>query len=87
MNDPLKVSFKSKYHTSMTARSRISEYDTNRSLYDKKKEYATYVKQEFKPELNHHLVEEMEERLKLMRRKRTRKNPKKKQEKLRDSDD
>lgn len=77
INNPLKVSYKSKYHTSMTARSRLSEYDTNKSLYERKKEYGTMVKQEFKPVINEDLVREMEERLMIMARKRTRKNPKK----------
>lgn len=35
--EPIQVSFKSKYHKSMTARSRIGEYETSQSLYEKKK--------------------------------------------------
>lgn len=43
-NEPLKVSFKSKYHTSMTSRSRVSEEEALSSLYEKKLEYGRFVK-------------------------------------------
>lgn len=42
-NDPVKV-YKSKYYTSMASRSRVGEYDSSKSLYDKKKEYGNLVR-------------------------------------------
>lgn len=42
-DEPIKV-YKSKYYTSMTSRSRVSEYDTSKSMYDKKKEYGEIVR-------------------------------------------
>jgi hypothetical protein len=53
----MKVNFKSKYHTSMTTRSRVDEnHETVHSLYEKKKEYSRYVSQECKPIVNENLV-------------------------------
>lgn len=40
-NEPLKVSFKSKYHTSMTSRSRVAEEEM---LHEKQVEYGRLVK-------------------------------------------
>lgn len=70
----------------MTARSRVSEYETTKSLYEKKKEYGEIVKNEFQPKIDDELVQEMEERLKLMKRKRVRRNPKKKEPKKKKGD-
>lgn len=58
-DEPVKV-YKSKYYTSMTSRSRVSEYETNKSMYDKKKEYGEIVRKQFKPDIDPDLVMEME---------------------------
>ena len=40
----------------MTSRSRVSEYETTKSLYEKRREYGTIIKQEFRPEVDDKLV-------------------------------
>lgn len=50
-------------------------------------EYGKVVKSEHKPQVNEKLVREMEERLKLMNRRRVKKNKKKGEEEERDEDD